>query len=259
MAHSKITRMEQHQKISVIIAVLNGEKFIAEALQSVMDQDYNPLEIIVVDDGSTDKTAAIVKTQFPSVHYHYHANKGIPATKNVGVEAATGDFITFLDADDIWVKNKLALQLRIFHDHPEVEVVYGFSLQTPMLPPGELFLINLENEKGAFATQLGSMLIRKSVFGKVGNFDEEMKIAEDLDWVNRIREAGIKIMAHKEIVQFYRMHDQNVTRDKKQTQSYILKAYKKSLTRRRKEGQKSPKRLSDIQNIDEIKKYWKEK
>jgi len=245
--------------ISVIIPVFNGERFIAQAIQSVLDQNYELLEIIVVDDGSTDNTAGVVKNLEGKIQYFYQKNTGIAAARNMGLELAKGELIAFIDADDVWVKNKLSLQCSLLKDNPTVDMIYGFLLVTQMIPPDKLKQIDLEKEKGLFATQLGSMLIKRTVFDRVGGFDEEMRLAEDLDWVNRVREAGINVLAHKDIVQFYRMHDKSITKDKSLTNSFILKAYKKSLDRRRASGNKSALPFPKLKNIDAVYQKWQNK
>lgn len=245
--------------VSVIIPVFNGASFITEAIKSVWAQKYEPLEIIVVDDGSTDGTAEIVKTVKGNIRYFHQKKSGVAAARNKGIQHAKGELIAFIDADDIWEDNKLSLQSDLLHQNPAADIIYGFLLVTQMIPTDELKQINLENEKGLFATQLGSLLVRRTVFDKVGGFDEEMTVAEDLDWINRVREAGIHILAHKDIVQFYRMHQNSITKDKSLTNSYILKAYKKSLDRRRTSGNKSVLPFPKPENMDDIFKYWQNK
>jgi len=246
-------------KISVIIPVLNGERFIAEAIQSVFDQNWEPLEIIVIDDGSSDKTDEVVKNIQGNLHYYYQPNRGIACARNHGVKKANGDLITFIDADDVWVKDKLEIQTNLMNKNPDVEVIIGLLLLTPILSKDELYRMDLAKKKGAFATQLGSSLIKKHVFEKVGMFDEQMLMSEDVDWFYRLREQNINVMVHKEIVEFYRLHDQNITNDKPLTNFYILKAYKQSLDRRRKSGMKVIQPLPKLNNFDEVLRHWQSK
>jgi len=245
--------------ISVIIPVFNGERFIAEAIQSVLNQNYEPLEIIVIDDGSTDGTADIVKIFEGNIRYFYQKNSGIAVARNAGVTKAKGDFITFIDADDVWAKNKLEIQTRLFENNPEAELVIGFLVRSPFIGCEKLWTMNPESMKGIFATQLGSTLIKNEVFQKVGLFDEEMQQAEDLDWLMRVREAGIRVLAHKDIVQFYTIHDKNVTNDRRLSNLFMLKAYKKSLDRRRKSGDETLRNVSKLGNFDELFEYWHSK
>src|SRR3982074_3555445 len=96
--------------VSVIVPVYNGERFLAETLQSIINQQYRPLELIVIDDGSTDQTARIA-TSVSEVRYFYQRNQGVANARNAGLAAARGELIAFLDADDLWQPNKLSLQV----------------------------------------------------------------------------------------------------------------------------------------------------
>src|SRR4030042_2354962 len=109
--------------ISVVIPVWNGERFLAEAVEVVLNQTYPPHEVIVVDDGSTDGSAEVAKSFGALVRYHIQGKKGAATARNHGVELSQGNFIAFLDADDFWVKDKLARQMKIFLDHPDSDMV----------------------------------------------------------------------------------------------------------------------------------------
>ena len=97
--------------VSVIIPVYNGGKFLAEAINSILSQKHSPIEIIVIDDGSTDNTSEVAMSYGNRVHYVYQENKGAPAARNHGLRLASGNIIASLDADDIWAENKLKKQL----------------------------------------------------------------------------------------------------------------------------------------------------
>ncbi len=245
--------------ISVIIPVFNGEPFIAEAIQSVFNQNYEPLEIIVIDDGSTDETADVVKNLPGNILYYYQQNSGVAVARNAGLRLAKGGLIAFIDADDVWVDNKLTLQIEQFNQFPETEVVIGFLLPVRSGNQTRLEALPVTNNKGALALTLGSTLIKRSVFDKIGGFDEELALSEDTDWFFRLREADVKVRINKEVVQFYRLHDKNITLDKNQANCFQLKAFKKSLDRRRKAGVNAGFSLPDFKNVYEIMKYWTSK
>lgn len=121
--------------VSVILCFFNEEKFLAEAVNSVLQQDYAHWELILVDDGSSDKSVHIAKkyeADYPGkifyLQHHLHRNKGLSASRNVGIEKAKGEFIALIDADDVWLPQKLNFQLNIFEDHPEVTVALEASL-----------------------------------------------------------------------------------------------------------------------------------
>jgi glycosyltransferase involved in cell wall biosynthesis len=246
--------MASRASISVIIPVYNGERYLGDAIESILQQTVQPLEIIVVDDGSSDATKEVAKKFESDIQYVYQENSGIPVTRNKGLELAKGELVTFIDADDILVENKLEIQLGLLDQKPEYEMVIGFLYRIPFSKAYQE--ISLDGVKGECATSLGSTLLKKQVFEKVGNFDEEMALAEDVDLFLRILESGIKVWGHKDIVQFYRQHDQNITRDEKLKNYYLLKAFKKSLDRRREAGNNLTQSIPSFHNIAEITEYW---
>jgi len=111
--------------VSVIIPVYNGETFVDEAIDSVIHQKYEPLEIIIVDDGSTDRTAEVIRGYGEKVQYRYQSNTGPAAARNSGLRVASGDVMAFIDADDLWPEGKLALQINRLQQEPTLEVVLG--------------------------------------------------------------------------------------------------------------------------------------
>jgi glycosyltransferase involved in cell wall biosynthesis len=222
--------------ISVIIPVYNGDRYLAEAIESVLAQNYHPIEIIVIDDGSTDNTRQVAESLKKYIHYIYQPNRGAAAARNTGLKIAAGDLIAFLDADDIWNVTKLKIQTNIFTENPVVEIVSGY-LQT-------IYLKENTNEPPEFehhgaptmSAQLGASLFRKSVFERVGLFDEELQQAEDLDWFMRAEELRVSIEVHVETVIFYRRHDRNITNQISSSNQYFVRVLKKSLDRRRKKN-----------------------
>src|SRR5262249_23296673 len=126
--------------VSVIVPVYNGEKYLRFALESVVGQKHRPLEIIVVDDGSTDSSAAIAKG-FTEVRYLHQANAGVASARNTGLKAATGAFIAFLDQDDLWLPGKLDRQASFLHENAQAMYVlcgmenFGEPGETPRAVP----------------------------------------------------------------------------------------------------------------------------
>jgi len=121
--------------VSIVLCFYNEERFIQESVQSIIDQDYDNWELILVDDGSSDQSTQMAKRFAESnpikiiyIDHKRHANRGLSASRNTGIENAHGDFIAFIDADDVWLPNKLSNQLEIFRKHPEVTVVLESSL-----------------------------------------------------------------------------------------------------------------------------------
>lgn len=219
--------------VSVIIPVFNGEQFLAEAVESVLAQQYAPIEIIIVDDGSTDGTAAVVKSFPETVRYLSQANQGPAAARNRGIEQACGTLIAFADADDLWPTDKLELQLPFLTNDPAIDIVLGRIQQVRLSKTDDGQTRAEHFDEPAFSSNLGSAVIRKSVFERVGLFDETMRYSEDVDWFMRARESGAAILTIDAVTLLYRQHEQNMTRGRTTTELNVLKALKRSLDRRR--------------------------
>jgi glycosyltransferase involved in cell wall biosynthesis len=214
--------------VSVIIPVFNGERFLREAVESVLAQKYSPVEIIIVDDGSTDGTATVARSFPETVRYLHQTNHGPAAARNRGIEQAQGNLIAFADTDDLWPSHKLELQLPYLIRDSKIDIVLG-RIQQVLLSETQAKEIG----DPAFSVNLGSAVIRKSCFERVGLFDETMRYSEDVDWFMRAREGAAAIMTTDAVTLFYRQHEQNMTRGKSTSELNVLKALKKSLDRRR--------------------------
>lgn len=218
--------MNQNKPLtSVIIPVYNGENYIQEALESVFQQDYQALEVIVIDDGSTDKTQEIIKNTNLNIKYVYQENQGASAARNHGLKIAQGKYIAFLDADDLWHPQALNIQFQCLNKYPDAEIVLG---KTQLVD-----FTNVPIDEPCFVLHLASAVYEKSVFNQVGLLDENLDYSDDLDWFNRAREQNINIIKHEHTVLFYRQHDRNMTKQKTCQELKILKVLKKSLNRRR--------------------------
>ncbi|MDR0571389.1 MAG: glycosyltransferase [Rickettsiales bacterium] len=170
--------------ISVLIPTYNREKYIAEAIESVLAQDYRPIEIIVVDDGSMDNTKEIVKQYDKKiVKYFYQKNKGIPGARNACLAKAKGEYIAWLDSDDYYLPDKLTAQMNYMREHPDCEIVftkYENFLENEEVKNNEKAKNIIEREKKVeYKTCLASSLARKSFYKKVGKFSKKYKIGED--------------------------------------------------------------------------------
>jgi glycosyltransferase involved in cell wall biosynthesis len=216
--------------VSVIVPVYNGERFLAEALNSILAQNYDLIEVIVVDDGSTDGTSEVAAQYGPDIRYVYQQNQGPPAARNTGLRMARGNLICFLDADDIWTDTKLELQLALLEQNPTAEIILGRFKCWP-LP------MEYSQDPAAHGARpvlsLGCALMRQSVFDKIGCFDESLRCAEDWDWFLRAREAGVSFLLHEDVVLLYRRHDHNVTNNIQWRRHYLLQMLCKSIHRRK--------------------------
>lgn len=182
--------------VSIIIPTFNREKFIGAAIESILEQTYQDFEIIVVDDGSTDGTADIVKL-FPTdkLKYIYQMNHGRSNARNHALKIATGRYITFLDSDDLYLPNKLELQVGYLDTHPDVGMVYTSAYC--MDENGNSINHRYDAEVSGWIYQeiaffrpvtitLPTVMARSEVFDKVGGFDEKMERFEDTDMWRRI-------------------------------------------------------------------------
>lgn len=238
--------------ISVIVPAYNAAVFLTEAIQSIQQQCYDPLEIIVIDDGSTDETSEIAKNFNNILRYVYQENQGPAVARNTGLKLAEGEIIAFLDADDLWPENKLNSQLAYFNQEPSLEIVIGRvqCLLREDTTTGEVKF--KEFAQPTIAVNLGAGLFKKSVFDKLGYFDLSLRQSEDVDLFMRIREAGVSMATIETVTLYYRIHGDNITRDRTEQKTLFLKALKKSLDRRRQmEGIAAT--LPNLVHIDQTK------
>lgn len=203
--------MTSNALLSVIMPVYNGAAFLAEAVASIAAQAYQPLELIVVDDGSTDETAAVVQTLGGTVQYRYQTNQGPAAARNVGLALAQGDLIAFLDVDDLWPVDKLAQQMACLQANPATQVVWGQTLLRPYQQADEAAFPPLPPN---WMPVLGSLLCRKAVFAQIGGFDPTMRFGEDMDWFIRLRERQVVIEKSSALGLLYRVRPGSMTYNK---------------------------------------------
>jgi glycosyltransferase involved in cell wall biosynthesis len=242
---------ESRPLVSVIIPVYNGEAFLAEAVESIQRQDYHPLEIIIVDDGSTDGTATVASRFKEHVRYIYQSNSWPAAARNRGLRMANGEVIGFLDADDLWTEKKLELQLGRMAKDQSVDIIIGLQLFVKvdgvvdgkhtfekLLDP----LVNLN---------LGSALFRRAVFDRVGFFDETLYYCDDWDWFMRARELGVPMVIHQDVTLVQRRHESNMTNNTVLGNRYMMQMLKKSLDRRRRKDDSPGTSLPGLSDFEE--------
>jgi hypothetical protein len=217
--------------VSVIIPVFNGEDFIADAINNVLAQKYPALEIIVVDDGSTDATSEIV-SKFPTdIRYFRQENGGPASARNRGIRDASGEFLVFLDVDDLWPENNLNILVDQMLREPEMQVITGYAQLMQKNADGEYDLVGSPME--SFSYYIGAAIYRKIVFSKVGLFDPSLKFGEDTDWYTRAEELKVSMKRSEEITLFVRRHGKNVTHGKNLVELGAVRVRKKSLDRMR--------------------------
>jgi glycosyltransferase involved in cell wall biosynthesis len=232
--------------LTVIVPVYNAERHIAAAIQSILEEQYPSLEILVIDDGSTDRSAEILRG-FPEVTYYYQDNRGPASARNRGIRLAQGEFILFLDADDLFPKGKIRQQLSYFDQKPEIELTIGKS-QVFFEEGANTSVIRFPDETHqVLNVLLGSGLYRKTAFEKVGELDENLRFGEDFDWFNRVREQEVPLLVTNDITLHYRRHSTNMTREIELVKLNAIQLLKRSLDRRRKEGEiRELRKLSEL-------------
>ena len=212
--------------ISVIIPVYNGERYLIEAIESVLMQSAPPDEILVVDDGSTDGSA-VVAERFSTGRYLWQAQAGASSARNHGVRAATGDWLAFLDADDLWTTEKLARQRAVLATQPTLDMVFGQVQQfySPELADAVNRLARPGSEPMA-GYHVGAMLIRRTAFKKVGPFDPQWQVAHFIEWFGRAQALGLQSQILPDVVMKRRIHTTNlgIRAHQRARQEYLLLA-----------------------------------
>jgi glycosyltransferase involved in cell wall biosynthesis len=201
--------------VSCIVPVFNGETFLAEAIESVLAQTYAPIEIIVVDDGSTDGTPGVIASFGARIKSLHQANAGPSAARNRGIREARGTYLAFLDADDLWVAAKTATQLRHLAGSPDLDV------STSLMQ--NFWMDELADEAARMRnTELArpqpgpsqTLLARKVAFGRVGLFDPALHHRDTQDWMIRARSVGVRFGQLNEVLVHRRLHASNLSRSR---------------------------------------------
>lgn len=217
-------------KINVIIAVYNGEKYLRETLNSLGAQNYPELEIIIVDDGSTDSTAEIAQNYPGTIRYLHQENHGQASAFNLGVRASDADFIGAVDADDLWSLDKLKLQLPPLLAEKKLMMSIGKIRR---------FWVGSDGEKAYLAPERAmsflSGLFRRELFDIVGLLDTGLATHNDFDWFMRARESGGPIHLLNDTVGYYRRHGENISTktESSQADAAMLTMLRRSIARRR--------------------------
>jgi len=209
--------------VSIIIATYNFEKFLKETIESVFQQTFQDWELIIVDDGSTDKTSEIVKPYLldKRVRYIFQPNRGLPAARNVGLGASSGKYIQFLDADDLIHPEKLKKQAQFLDSHPEIDGVicqhrfFKTNVSNSTMSHGFSKVrndIKRELLKGNFIV-VNAPLVRKSAVERVGSFDESLTSTEDWDLWLRLSLSGSVFEPLEEELAYVRLNESRMTCD----------------------------------------------
>ncbi len=227
--------------ITVIIPTYNYGRFIESALLSVLLQDFRPLEVIVVNDGSTDDTDLVCEKVRKWLTDHQHTkpdvyqdvtlmlvhreNDGPSAARNTGLNLATGDYIAFLDADDLYPAGRLSDMVDFLEENPSYDMVFGLA---QIIPDAFMSQIEIHCEdlnakhpdihhpiNNTFQTKrmpgVHTGVYRKKAFSKVGKFDESLRYYEDIDWLLRAEHTGMEMFFTEQVVLYHRNHAGSMT------------------------------------------------
>lgn len=218
--------------ISVIIPVYNGAAFLGEAVANVLAQNYLTLEIIVVDDGSTDAIEDAVAQLPVDVRFFRQTNSGAASARNRGIKDASGEFIAFLDVDDLWPEGNLELLSSWFVHRPELDLIHGYA-QVLVYNGATGIYEYVGNPRESFPYYIGAGLYRRKAFERIGLFDTDLRYAEDTDWFNRAAEQNLTVERLDMVTLHVRRHDANMTAGKSLVELNALRVFKKALDRKR--------------------------
>lgn len=240
---ASLQRTKSSDKISVIIPVYNGEKYLRNAVDSALNQSLKPFEVLIVDDGSTDNTGQIAKGYQEKVHYiRRDIRGGAAAARNDGVKKAAGDYLAFLDADDYWDQNKLALQMREIKKPGTANMIFGmvshfFSPETHEDFRNK-YICPDQPLQGLVA---GTMFIRRDDFLKVGYFSEQYKTGEFIEWYQRAMDAGVTLFVLPDVLMHRRIHPLNHGIVEKHRKDDFVRIAREVIMRRRKKNEDDSK------------------
>jgi glycosyltransferase involved in cell wall biosynthesis len=236
-AFGQSMKRRKHNRISVVMPVYNGAKYLKEAVESILNQYFKPYEIIVVDDGSTDATEEICKDFGDQIRYFKQEHQGSGAARNLGVSKATGNYLAFLDADDLWIPIWLRDGIAALAKPNTADIVFGMMVEFYSPETDEAFRkqfkCDAEPKKGLHP---GNMLIKRSDFLKVGNFNTEYESGVTVDWISRIGPNGLTYQVLPGLHMKRRIHYSNngiVHKDKRANYAKIIK---ERLKRKREEN-----------------------
>jgi alpha-1,6-rhamnosyltransferase len=219
--------MTDDRLVTVVMPAYNAEAFIRPALDSLLAQDWPELEVIVVDDGSTDATAEIVES-YEGVQCIRQENAGPAAARNAGARAAGGSFVANFDSDDLLPPTRLTAQASYLIEHPDVGCVFG--RQEWIDPPPWLTRDPVYGELDGIP--LTSAMFRRHVLLDLGGYDETFVHGEDTDLLIRMREAGITYHVIPEVVVYRRFHESSLTGGRAQ-HTPLLRSLRAKLERER--------------------------
>jgi glycosyltransferase involved in cell wall biosynthesis len=220
--------------VSAAIPVRDGEAYLAEAIESVLAQSRSCDQVIVVDNGSVDRSAEIARGFGPAVEVVSEQRPGIGVARNAAMSAARGDYVAFLDADDLWQPEKIRLQLAAFEADPGLQLVFGHVRQfvSPDIAAADAAALSVPSDPQP-GLYIGAMLARRSAIEAIGPWDEDVRISDGLSFLLRARELGLAQAMLSETVTRRRLHGQNHSIHNRGERGEFARHLKRSLDRRR--------------------------
>lgn len=220
--------------VTAAIPVRDGEAYLAEAIASVLDQSRPCGQVIVVDNGSSDRSAEVAAGFGPPVEVVSESRPGIGAARNAALSAARGDYLAFLDADDIWEREKTSLQLAAFEAEPRLQLVFGHVRQfvSPDLGAEEAEGLRVPADPQP-GQHIGAMLARRTAIEAIGPWPEDVRVSDGLTFLLRARELGLEQEMLTETVMLRRVHGDNHSLSNRDQRREFALHLKRSLDRRR--------------------------
>ena len=216
--------------VSIVIPVFDAARTVGEAVASVLTQTLGAVEVIVVDDGSTDGSAEVVRRVVdPRVRVAAEPHRGAAAARNAGVARARGSLLAFLDADDRWDRRKLERQCSVLRAEPSVDMVFGHAVSVRAGDDGALFRCG----PPVPGHSSGTLLMRTATFRRVGPFATTWRIGEFIDWYARAMDLGLSQVMLPDVVLERRVHDGNLGRRARASRQDYARVIAAAVARRR--------------------------
>jgi glycosyltransferase involved in cell wall biosynthesis len=228
------TTAPRERLVTVMITVYNGAPYLAEAIESVLAQTYPAVELIVLDDGSTDASGDVAQGFGSALRYERQENAGMGAARNSAVALAAGQYLSFLDADDRFRPDKIERQLEVLDADPSVDVVFGHMTEfvSPDVDDTTAALLREPVHDLPWRTP-NLMLVSRQGFDRVGLFSTTLRVGIGVDWYARAIECGLKEAVPPHIVLERRLHAANNGIRQRDARLQYLHVLKASLDRKR--------------------------
>lgn len=226
--------------VSAVITVRDGERYLAEAIESVLAQTHPRIEAIVVDNGSTDSSGEIARSYGELVRVREEQCPGIPAARNAGLDEASGDLIAFLDYDDVWEPRKTERQVGALAADSAVDIVFGLIQQfvSPELDPDLAMTLRVPSEPQP-GLHLCAALAPRRVFDEIGPWPLDIDISDGLHWLLRARSLGMRELMLGDVVTRRRVHGANHSFLHRQSRAEFARLLKDSIDFRRRDDARS--------------------